>query len=550
MPFGDNAPPKSGAAASVGQVAKRGDTKSLASGARGSQAAQSVGNSDATASSTRGDAASGGAGGPASAGDAPKRHARVLPWKVAAAKPKFNEEAAAMVAYSSEDVDSMLCSCGGLVAGGRRLLPRAVVVGCDIEWRVTYKAGEAPRRTAVIQIAPFAFDVAATPENSPPQEGPPAPTGGWCRLCRLTAERDKRGRRLVLLFHVFHMGLPDALRSLLEDSSVRKVGVGIRGDVHKLKRDFGVTVKGVLCLTALANTRLRAERSSWSLADLCREVLGVHLDKGERLTNWETRPLHDDQVQYAARDALVSLRVYAQLVTMDVVRPLAPPSKGCGRGAEWVDGPITECVVPLAPKNPEDSFLSPTTQEAYRLWHDGRQTVAQVAQQRGIQYSTALSYILDAVSKGLGYRWSGFGVPDSVQSDVQAALRAATAATTAATPAQAARESVPAQPQCSKAAALKRAAENRAAALQRLRAKRMKLAGDGVAALPRADAASSKNVSDAQLSTAEQAAAAGAPSTAGGVPALRDVCAHSKLGVDTTTVRIVLTHLRRTGALR
>ena len=55
--------------------------------------------------------------------------------------------------------------------------------GWDIEWRTTYKTGEAPRKTALMQLC---YQL---------------PKGSYC----------------CLLFHVFFSGLPPSLRQLLED---------------------------------------------------------------------------------------------------------------------------------------------------------------------------------------------------------------------------------------------------------------------------------------------------------------------------------------------
>lgn len=38
--------------------------------------------------------------------------------------------------------------------------------------------------------------------------------------------------------------------------AVKKIGVGISGDAHKLQRDFGVQCAGLICLSEEANARL------------------------------------------------------------------------------------------------------------------------------------------------------------------------------------------------------------------------------------------------------------------------------------------------------
>jgi len=50
-------------------------------------------------------------------------------------------------------------------------------------------------------------------------------------------------------------GFPPELRALLEDPGVVVVGVGINGDVLKLDREFGVSVRGVVDLARFAERR-------------------------------------------------------------------------------------------------------------------------------------------------------------------------------------------------------------------------------------------------------------------------------------------------------
>lgn len=44
----------------------------------------------------------------------------------------------------------------------------------------------------------------------------------------------------VYIAHVAYMGVPDSLRSLLEDSRLRKVGVGIVNDFALMEKDYNI----------------------------------------------------------------------------------------------------------------------------------------------------------------------------------------------------------------------------------------------------------------------------------------------------------------------
>ena len=95
------------------------------------------------------------------------------------------------------------------------------VVGWDLEWVVNFVAGRSERPVALTQIA-------VRPK-------PPA-------------------RPLVALLRLHHVqgGITPTLRAFLEDPTILKVGVQIRGDAHKMTRDFGVRVGGISELRDLA----------------------------------------------------------------------------------------------------------------------------------------------------------------------------------------------------------------------------------------------------------------------------------------------------------
>ncbi|XP_035658094.1 Werner syndrome ATP-dependent helicase homolog [Branchiostoma floridae] len=110
------------------------------------------------------------------------------------------------------------------------------VLGFDIEWPVTYTVGK-EEKTALLQLC--------TSHNK------------------------------CYLFHLSCMpGFPGGLKKLLETESIKKVGVGIQGDVRKLLRDFDVNMKGGMDLSSLANQNTRSAEI-WSLDNLCKYVLDV-----------------------------------------------------------------------------------------------------------------------------------------------------------------------------------------------------------------------------------------------------------------------------------
>jgi hypothetical protein len=90
---------------------------------------------------------------------------------------------------------------------------------------------------------------------------------------------------------------PPLLKELLEDDSILKVGVGVRGDGWNVQRDYNVAVKCVFDLNMITRG---------SLEDIaCRVIPGKQTWKNIRITtsNWERTELTDEQLAYAARDA-------------------------------------------------------------------------------------------------------------------------------------------------------------------------------------------------------------------------------------------------------
>ncbi|XP_044484213.1 Werner Syndrome-like exonuclease isoform X2 [Mangifera indica] len=110
-----------------------------------------------------------------------------------------------------------------------------VAIGFDIEWRPSFKRGVLPGKAAVMQI------------------------------CGDTSH--------CYVMHIIHSGIPPSLRSLLEDSSVLKVGIGIVNDATKIFNDYDVSVKGVNDLCYRANKKLGGSFKKWSLASLTEMLL-------------------------------------------------------------------------------------------------------------------------------------------------------------------------------------------------------------------------------------------------------------------------------------
>jgi hypothetical protein len=125
-------------------------------------------------------------------------------------------------------------------------LADVAVLGFDIEWKVTYRTGEAPRPAALIQLC--------VPSTSA--------SGAECYL-----------------LHVARTGITPGLTRLLVAPTPLKVGLNISADAMKLYRDHGgLTMGGVVELEHLAQTKFYpAPSQRYSLTLLCERLLHRHV---------------------------------------------------------------------------------------------------------------------------------------------------------------------------------------------------------------------------------------------------------------------------------
>jgi ribonuclease D len=129
----------------------------------------------------------------------------------------------------------------------------------------------------------------------------------------------------VALFHIgLHPGkttddiIAPSLRKLIEDPKIGKLGVGIlNADFARLRRFFHLNPKGAVELSHLYRlTKFGGHKPEListklvSLARLVEDQLGHPLYKGDvRTSNW-SRPLSQDQINYAAGDAYAGYMLY------------------------------------------------------------------------------------------------------------------------------------------------------------------------------------------------------------------------------------------------
>lgn len=147
----------------------------------------------------------------------------------------------------------------------------AEVIGMDTETRPTFRKGAAARPVALIQLA--------LPD-------------------------------VVYLIRLNHHGLPAGIRAVLEDASIKKIGIGTRDDVRELKRDFDCELKGVVDLNSVCKGLGYKSIGARKLTAL---ILGKRISKSQQTSNWENQTLTPAQIGYAATDAWICQEMYGLL---------------------------------------------------------------------------------------------------------------------------------------------------------------------------------------------------------------------------------------------
>lgn len=114
----------------------------------------------------------------------------------------------------------------------------------------------------------------------------------------------------VYLFRLNKCGFPVALKRLLADDRILKIGVGIRDDIKALQRLGGFVPAAFLDLQTFVEQYGIEEKSFSKLMAI---IFHVRISKRQRTSNWESPQLTEQQIRYASTDAWGALRMYNEL---------------------------------------------------------------------------------------------------------------------------------------------------------------------------------------------------------------------------------------------
>ena len=93
------------------------------------------------------------------------------------------------------------------------------------------------------------------------------------------------------------------LSKLITDPTRTKIFHFARFDIAMMKRHMGVMCQPVFC-TKVASRLTRTYTDRHGLKDICKELLGVDVNKQQQSSDWGASELSQDQLHYAATDVL------------------------------------------------------------------------------------------------------------------------------------------------------------------------------------------------------------------------------------------------------
>jgi ribonuclease D len=114
----------------------------------------------------------------------------------------------------------------------------------------------------------------------------------------------------AFLFRTNMIGLTPGLIKILSTPSILKIGAAIRDDIKILQRIAPFKPNGFVELQELVK---QYGIENFSLKKLAAIVHGVRISKSQRLSNWESTILSEQQQIYAATDAWISYLIYIGL---------------------------------------------------------------------------------------------------------------------------------------------------------------------------------------------------------------------------------------------
>ncbi|MDX9748101.1 MAG: 3'-5' exonuclease [Paludibacter sp.] len=112
------------------------------------------------------------------------------------------------------------------------------------------------------------------------------------------------------LFRLNKMGLPPEIGEFLSNKKIKKIGLALKDDFVGLNRHHRFKPENIVDLQKIVKEYGILELG---LQKMYAVVFGEKISKSQRLTNWESPVLSEQQQIYAATDAWAVLKIYQQL---------------------------------------------------------------------------------------------------------------------------------------------------------------------------------------------------------------------------------------------
>ena len=114
------------------------------------------------------------------------------------------------------------------------------------------------------------------------------------------------------LFRLNYIGFPHELAEFLANDTIKKIGLSLRDDLAGLNRHLKFSAANFVDIQSIAQSYGILELS---LQKIYAILFEKKISKSQRLSNWESPELTEQQQRYAATDAWASLQIYLQLMT-------------------------------------------------------------------------------------------------------------------------------------------------------------------------------------------------------------------------------------------
>ncbi|MBQ8060879.1 MAG: 3'-5' exonuclease domain-containing protein 2 [Bacteroidales bacterium] len=129
------------------------------------------------------------------------------------------------------------------------------------------------------------------------------------------------GAERAFLFRIKLMGdIPKALRAILSDERILKIGAAVNDDVRGLEKHHDFVPKGFIDLQKMVWEYGIKDKAVKKMAAI---IMGIRISKTQQLSNWEAETLSEAQQAYAATDAWVCRQMYLKLLSSEK-HPLTP----------------------------------------------------------------------------------------------------------------------------------------------------------------------------------------------------------------------------------